>query len=168
MFDWIALVQILVIVVLLWMFYRSFIHNTSSERLVRGLLGLGALWAVSFILTWVHLDLLGAFLHWTALFLSISLIVVFQPELRKFMALMGNIDEWRRLFRRGGIATKDTRALDAIVTAVEYMSNKHTGALIVFPSTLDESAIEKPGVAIDSKKIVSRMRAEFYHCPRII
>ena len=41
MFDWIALVQILVIVVLLWMFYRSFIHNTSSERLVRGLLGLG-------------------------------------------------------------------------------------------------------------------------------
>ena len=36
------------------------------------------------------------------------------------------------------------------MSAVEYMSAKHTGALIVFPSTLDESAIEKPGVAIDA------------------
>ena len=150
MFNWIALIQILIIVVLLWLFYRSFIQNTSSERLVRGLFGLALLWCVSFILTWAHLDLLGTFLHWTALFLSISLIVVFQPELRKFMALMGNIDEWRRLFRRGGIENKDTKSLDAIVSAVEYMSAKHTGALIVFPSTLDESAIEKPGVAIDA------------------
>ena len=98
MFSWVALVQILIIMVMLALFYRSFIRNTSSERLVRGLLGLALLWAVSFILIWLHLDLLGTFLHWTALFLSISLIVVFQPELRKFMALMGNIDEWRRLF----------------------------------------------------------------------
>ena len=150
MFSWVALVQILIIMVMLALFYRSFIRNTSSERLVRGLLGLALLWAVSFILIWLHLDLLGTFLHWTALFLSISLIVVFQPELRKFMALMGNIDEWRRLFKHGGVTTRDTRALDAIVSAVEYMSAKHTGALIVFPSTLDESAIEKPGVRIDA------------------
>ena len=151
MFDWIALVQILVIVVLLWMFYRSFIHNTSSERLVRGLLGLGALWAVSFILTWAHLDLLGTFLHWTALFLSISLIVVFQPELRKFMALMGNVGGWRRIFRIPASDRRDTSALDAIVSSVEYMSAKHTGALIVFSSSLDESVIDKPGVVVDAR-----------------
>ena len=85
-----------------------------------------------------------------ALFLSISLIVVFQPELRKFMALMGNIGEWRRVLRRPGGSGVDTRALDAVVTAAEYMSSKHTGALIVFPSTLAESLIERKGVAIDA------------------
>jgi DNA integrity scanning protein DisA with diadenylate cyclase activity len=41
--------------------------------------------------------------------------------------------------------------LDAIVSAVEYMSGKHTGALIVFSTSLDESAIDKKGVAIDAK-----------------
>lgn len=150
MFSWLGLIQILIIVVLLWVFYRGFIQNTSSERLVRGLLGLALLWGLSFVLSWAHLDLLGTFLHWTALFLSISLVVVFQPELRKFMALMGNIDEWRRIFRSGGQRPRDTKSLDEIVSAVEYMSAKHTGALIVFTGSLDESAIDKPGVAVDA------------------
>lgn len=151
MFNWIGLIQVVIIVGLLWVFYRSFIKNTQSEKLVRGLLGLAGLWALSFVLSWVHLDLLAAFSHWTALFLSLSLIVVFQPELRKFMALMGNIQGWRRVFKAGGVQSKDTAALDAIVSAVEYMSSKKTGALIVFPSSLDESAIDKKGVAIDAR-----------------
>ncbi len=150
MFNWIGLAQIIVIVILLLVFYRTFIKNTSSEKLVRGLLGLALLWGLSFVLSWAKLDLLAAFLHWTALFLSISIIVVFQPELRKFMALMGNIDEWRRIFKSNQGINKDTKALDAIVSAVEYMSAKHTGALIVFTGSLDESAIDKPGIEIDA------------------
>ena len=151
MFSWINLVQIVIIVGIMWAFYRSFIQNTQSEKLVRGLLGLAALWVCSFILSWAHLNLLATFLHWTALFLSLSLIVVFQPELRKFMALMGNVGQWRRIFKRGGVTQKNITGLDAIVSAVEYMSQKHTGALIVFSSTLEESAIEKKGVAIEAK-----------------
>lgn len=150
MFNWVGLIQILIIAVVLWIFYGSFIKNTASEKLVRGLLGLAVLWVLSFVLSWAHLDLLSTFLHWTALFLSLSLIVVFQPELRKFMALMGSVGQWRRVFKRDGIITKNNPSLDALVSAVEYMSGKHTGALIVFPSTLDESAIEKKGVAIDA------------------
>ncbi len=143
--------QVLIIAGMMWLFYRSFIQNTQSEKLVRGLLGLAGLWVFSFVLSWANLNLLAGFLHWTALFLSLSLIVVFQPELRKFMALLGNIEGWRRVFKRGGVKSKDTKSLDAIVSAVEYMSQKHTGALIVFSSTLEESVIEKKGVAIDAK-----------------
>lgn len=151
MFYWVNLIQIGIIAVILWLFYRSFIQNTASEKLVRGLLGLALLWAASFVMAWAHLDLLSGFLHWTALFLSLGLIVIFQPELRKFMALLGNIDGWRRALR-GGVRgqTRDTKSLDAIVSAVEYMSAKHTGALIVFPNTMDDSVIEKKGVAIDA------------------
>lgn len=151
MMHWINLVQVLIIAGVMWLFYRSFIQNTQSEKLVRGLLGLAGLWVFSFVLSWANLNLLAGFLHWTALFLSLSLIVVFQPELRKFMALLGNIEGWRRVFKRGGVKSKDTKSLDAIVSAVEYMSQKHTGALIVFSNTLEESVIEKKGVAIDAK-----------------
>ena len=151
MLNWINLIQVLAIVVAIWIFYKTFIKNTSSEKLVRGLLGLAVLWAASFLLSWAHLDLLGGFLHWLALFLSISLIVIFQPELRKFLALMGNVDEWRRVFGRDGLVTKNNVSLDAIVSAIEYMSQKHTGALIVFSNSLDESAIDKKGVEINAK-----------------
>ena len=147
------LIQLAVILVLIWYFYKTLIQNTSSEKLVRGIFGLVLLWVASFVCMMLHIDLLGGFLHWTALFLSISLIVVFQPELRKFMAMMGSIQGWRNFFKGGdtGLRTRDTAALDAIVSAVEYMSAKHTGALIVFPSTLDESVIERKGVALDAK-----------------
>ncbi len=150
MFNWVGFIQIVIIAAMVLLFYRGFIQNTQSEKLVRGLLGLAVLWIASFVMAWAHLDLLGAFLHWTALFLSMGLVVIFQPELRKFMALLGNAQGWRRLLRRGDVRQKDTRALDAIVAAVEYMSAKHTGALIVFPSMLDESAIDKKGVILDA------------------
>ena len=70
--------------------------------MVRGLLGLSGLWVLSFVLPLVKLNLLATFLHYTALFLSLSLIVVFQPELRKFMALMGNVQGLRRMLNGGG------------------------------------------------------------------
>ena len=54
------------------------------------------------------------------------------------------------MINKGGVTPRDTGALDAICSAVEYMSNKHTGALIVFPTTLDESAIDKKGVRVDA------------------
>lgn len=151
MFNWIDFVQIIFIAVMMYLFYRSFIRNTQSEKLVRGLLGLALLWTLSFVLSWAGLGLIATFLHWVSLFLSISLIVVFQPELRKFVALMGNIDEWRRMFQKGGVKSRDTKSLDAIVSAVEYMSTKHTGALIVFPNMLDDSAIDRKGVAINAR-----------------
>ena len=152
MFNWVDLIQIIVIIIAVWAFYKTFIKNTSSEKLVRGLLGLAALWIASFVMIWAHLDLLGGFFHWMALFLSISLIVIFQPELRKFLALMGNVDEWRRFLHNSDvIVSRNTESLDAICSAIEYMAQKHTGALLVFPSSIDESAIDKKGIEIDAK-----------------
>lgn len=146
-------IQLVLIVGIVWWFYKRLIRNTSSEKLVRGIFGLFLLWVCSFICSALHVDLLGGFFHWVALFLSISLIVVFQPELRKFVALLGSVQGWRKLFfgKTETLQQRDTSSLDAVVSAVEYMSSKHTGALIVFPSTLDESVIERKGVHIDAE-----------------
>jgi diadenylate cyclase len=119
---------------------------------VHGLFGLGLLWVASFVMTWLKLDLLGGFLHWSALFLSVGLVVVFQPELRKFLALMGTV---KNLFstisiRNGRDKDQMTKDVEALISAAEYMSAKHTGALIVFQDKLDEGLIEKKGTRIDA------------------
>lgn len=151
MLNFINVIQLIVILCAIYCFYKLFISNTGSEKLVRGLLGLAALWALSFVFGWMNLNLLAGFAHWVALFMSISLIVVFQPELRKFLAVLGNVDELKRFLNKGKLK-KDTSAdLDEIVNAVEFMSQKHTGALIVFPKTFDDSLIEKKGVYIDAR-----------------
>ena len=154
MFDWLSAIQLFIIIAIVYMFYVSFIKNTSSEKLVRGLISLGALWALSFILPWLHLGLLGRFLHWIALFLSVGLIVIFQPELRKFLALMGNIKGLKNAIFAFKQSEKNLSAkqksIDEIVKAVAYMSEKHTGALIVFLGESDDGVIERYGTKVDA------------------
>ena len=153
MFNWLNVIQIAIIATGVYVFYMSFIKNTSSEKLVRGLIGLGVLWLFSFLLPWMHLYLLGRFLHWIALFLSLALIVIFQPELRKFLVLMGNVRGLRNLilaFKQDVKKSSDKqKAVDEIIKAVAYMSEKHTGALIVFPEDIDDGVIQRYGTKID-------------------
>lgn len=151
--NWLGLGQILIIAVILWLFYRTFIKNTSSEKMVHGLLGLGLLWIASFIITWLGLDVLGGFLHWVALFLSVGLVVIFQPELRKFFAMMGNV---RGIFNTISVRNSKVsvsavdNSITQIVYAVEYMSRNKTGALIVFQDKFDDGVIERQGSKIDA------------------
>lgn len=154
MFDWLTIIQICIIGIIVYVFYVSFIKNTSSEKLVRGLVGLGMVWVLSFVLPRIHLILLGRFLHWIALFLSVGLIVIFQPELRKFLALMGNIKGLKNAifaFKQSAKKISDKqKAIDEIIKAVSYMSEKHTGALIVFQDDIEEGVIERYGTKIDA------------------
>lgn len=154
MLTWLNIIEIFIIVLMVYAFYVSFIKNTSSEKLVRGLFGLGVIWALSFLLPMVHLHLLGRFLHWLALFLSVALIVIFQPELRKFLALMGNIRGWKNIiyaFRQDvKNSSNKQKSIEEIIKAVTYMSEKHTGALIVFPEDIDDGVIERYGTKIDA------------------
>jgi diadenylate cyclase len=154
MLNWSEIIQIVIIVSAIYVFYISFIKNTSSEKLVRGLIGLGLLWAFSFVLPIMHLYLLGRFLHWVALFLSVALIVIFQPELRKFLALMGNIKGLRNIMfafkQTSGNAEQIQKVTEEIVKAVEFMSEKHTGALIVFPDSTEDIILERYGIKIDA------------------
>lgn len=66
----------------------------------------------------------------------IALIVVFQPEIRKFLLMVGstNIGGKRRLFKSFKFLKNDietTTDVDAIITACKNMSTSKTGALIV-------------------------------------
>lgn len=154
MLDWLNIIQIFIIGIVLYAFYVGFIKNTSSEKLVRGLLGLGVLWGISFILPLLHLNLLGRFLHWLALFLSVALIVILQPELRKFLVLMGNIKGWKNIifaFKQDEKKSSDSQqVIEEIIKAVSYMSEKHIGGLIVFPEDIDDGVIERYGTKIDA------------------
>ena len=154
MFDWLSFIQIIIICIIVYAFYVSYIKNTSSEKLVRGLIGLGVLWALSFILPRIHLHLLGRFLHWIALFLSVGLIVIFQPELRKILALMGNVKGLKNVLfafkqSESNLSNKQ-KSVEEILKAVAYMSEKHTGALIVFTDDMDDINIERYGTKLNA------------------
>lgn len=152
--SWIGMAQIIIIVGVTFLFYNRFIRKTNSEKLVRGLFGLLLMWLASFVFAWMGLNLLSVFTRWVAMFLSIGLVVIFQPELRKFLGMMGQINFLRALFmpralKDASAKEKLSRAADNIARAAEYMSAKHTGALIVFQNDAALPA-DKAGTTLDA------------------
>ncbi len=139
-FNWTNLAEICVIVGVLWYLYKKFIKNTQSEKFVKGAFFLVFLWIFSEILIRFDLKIIGVFLKSVVTLVSLSLIVIFQPELRRFLGFLGQVDFIKKLFDNS--KSTDNKRIDVvkeIVESVKYFSRSHTGALIVFQSDLSHT-----------------------------
>lgn len=139
-FNWSDFIQIAFLTCLLLLLYRKFIKNTSSEKFVKGLLILVCVWIFSEILLRINLNIIGMFLKTVVTLVSLSLIVIFQPELRRFLGFLGQVDFVTKVFNTNG--KHKTRKIDVVkelIESVKYLSKSHTGALIVFQSDLSNT-----------------------------
>ncbi len=137
-FNWMDFAQIFFLACLILFVYHRFIKNTSSEKFVKGLLILVCVWFFSEILYRVDLKIIGMFLKSIVTLVSLSLIVIFQPELRRFLGFLGQVDIISRIFSSDNSKHKD-RKIDVVkelIESVKYLSKSRTGALIVFQSDL--------------------------------
>ena len=139
-FNWTNLAEICVIIAILWFFYKKFIKNTQSEKFVKGAFFLVFLWIFSEILIRFDLKIIGVFLKSVVTLVSLSLIVIFQPELRRLLGFLGQVDFINKLFSNS--KKNDSKRIDVvkeIIEAVKYFSKSHTGALIVFQDDLSNT-----------------------------
>jgi len=140
-FNWSDFVQIVFLTCVLLFLYKKFIKNTSSEKFVKGLLILVCVWVFGEVLLRINLNIIGMFLKAVVTLVSLSLIVIFQPELRRFLGFLGQADFVTRVFNTGSAKHK-TRKIDVVkelIESVKYLSKSHTGALIVFQSDLSNT-----------------------------
>lgn len=140
-FGWKNIFEVFIIAAILIIFYRKFIKNTHSEKFVKGAFVLVVLWIISEVLVAIDLNILGVFLRSIVTLVALSLIVIFQPELRRFLGYLGQVDFFKRLFENDKKKESD-KAIDVIkeiIEAVKYLSKSHTGALIVFQNDLSNT-----------------------------
>ncbi len=140
-FSWTNLVEIFIIAFILFVFYKKFIKNTQSEKFVKGAFFLVFVWIMSEILVRLDLKILGVFLKSIVALVSLSLIVIFQPELRRFLGFLGEVDFFNKLFGSSSKNPLDKRidVVKEIIESVKYFSKSHTGALIVFQNDLSNT-----------------------------
>lgn len=133
--------EVLIIVSLLMLMYQKFIKNTHSEKFVKGAFVLVFFWVFSEILIALDLQILGVFIRSVVLLISLSLVVIFQPELRRFLGYLGQIDFFKRLFgnEKKYTENKSIDVIKEVIEAVKYLSKTHTGALIVFQKDLSHT-----------------------------
>lgn len=140
-FDLKNVFEVLIIISILILIYQKFIKDSQSEKFVKGTFALVFIWILSEFLIAIDLEILGAFLRSVVLFVSLSLIVIFQPELRKLLGYLGQVGFINKLLTSSK-HLKTNRSIDVIkevVEAIKYLSKTHTGALIVFQKDLSNT-----------------------------
>lgn len=134
------LIEIAIIAVVLLVFYKKFIRNTQSEKFVKGAFVLVFLWIISEILVRFDLKILGMFLKSVVTLVSLSLIVIFQPELRRFLGYLGQADFISKFFGSNNtVNDKEIDVVKELIESVKFLSKSHTGALIVFQNDLSNT-----------------------------
>lgn len=153
-FNWVNTLQILFIGVIILIFYRKFIRNTQSEKLVKGLFILFLAWIFSEILILINLGIIGVFFRTLVLLIALSLIVIFQPELRRFLGYLGQPGFIRKVFFTGGTykeaSEQDIDVVKEIIEAIKYLTKTKTGALIVFKKAMTTLAYSEVGTTLDA------------------
>ena len=152
--NWINVLEIGFIVVILFVFYQKFIKDTQSEKLVKGLFILIFAWILSEILILIDLRILGVFLKSLVTLISLSLIVIFQPELRRFLGYLGQPGFIRKAFFTPGSFVKATEnyvdVIKEIIEAVKYLTKTKTGALMVFQKGMNTGVYNDVGTKLDA------------------
>lgn len=152
--DWLNTLEILLIVVIVLGFYKKYIQHTQSERLVRGLLFLFFAWLFSEILNMLNLNILGMFVKSLVTLVALSLIVIFQPELRRFLGYLGQPGFLSKTFfkfnQHNNGHNENIDVVKELIESVKYFTKTKTGALIVLQNELSPSAYSDVGTKLNA------------------
>lgn len=132
-FSFIDIVDVILVALLLYYLYRL-VKGTVAINIFLGIIIIYSGWRITDFLNMELLtSLFGGFMKVGI----IALIVVFQPEIRKFLLMVGstNLNRRRTFFKSFSFLKTEISNptnVDAIVQACHKMSASKTGSLIVF------------------------------------
>ena len=152
--------DIIDIAIVAYLIYKiiTVVRKTSSGGVIKGIvLILAVMWLSSLL----KLNVIN-YLFGQAMKLGVLvLIILFQPELRKFLEQMGS-SKFRTLLRRKVTIGNMEAAITNTVAACMDMSRKRTGALIVFEREIALVDHVKTGTRLDAQLSIELLLNVFY------
>lgn len=143
------LIDILLVAIIMFWIYRT-TKGTNAPYILTGIIAIYLLWVV---VKTLNMELLSSILGQIISVGVIALIIVFQPEIRRFLQMIGmrqkRLGFIINIFSSQRVVTSSS--LDPIVSACADMSESLTGALIVISQQSDLRLITDGGVALDAK-----------------
>jgi diadenylate cyclase len=150
---------VLDVLMLSYLLYKSWqiLVQTRAVQLIKGIGLMVVIYAVSFFL---QLTTLLWILNVLVPGLVIAIAIVFQPELRKIFTQIGS-REWFRVGPRNGVRATAPQ-LDVLMAAVQQLSTRRRGALIVFPRRVGIRNIVQTGTRINAEISLNLISTIFF------
>ena len=159
-FTFVDFIDIILVAVIMYWIYRM-TKGTNAPYILSGIIAIYLLWVV---VRTLNMELLSTILGQLISVGAIALIIVFQPELRRFLQMIcmrqKHFNFITRIFSTGDDAVQTN--VVPIVTACREMSETKTGALIVIGQQSDLRLIAEGGIALDAKVSTPLIRNIFF------
>lgn len=139
--HWRHAIEMIILWVIIYNTYRYF-RATRGARIFTALIGIYI--AMTLLSEWLDLTVIGWLLKYVSVFLAITLVIIFQPELRRALAELGS----HRFFSSMNEKTR-ARFADHLIEIVETLSRKRVGALIAIERGIDLKQYLETGTEMD-------------------
>ena len=151
------LVEILILAAAIFLVLR-FLGKTRGAGIVRGLglIVLGLFLTAQVVIAGFELKVLSRVLDYLLTTFLLGLAIIFQPELRQGLMLLG-----RSPFLRWFVHTEEHPMAERLADAAEAMSRECVGALIVIEREMSLAQYVENGQLIDAELSASLLRALF-------
>ena len=152
-FTFVDLIDIILVAVIMYWIYRM-TKGTNAPYILSGIIAVYLLWVVVRAL---NMELLSTILGQLISVGAIALIIVFQPELRRFLQMIGMRQKHFNFITRIFSTGEDTVQTNVvpIVTACREMSETKTGALIVKNIFFKNAPLHDGAALIEGDRIVA-------------
>lgn len=150
-FSWVNLVEVAIIAAFLFLIYQKFIKGTQSEKLVKGIFILLLAWLFSEILIKFNLLIIGVFLRTMVSVIMFGAVIIFQPEIRKFLGYLGQSNIFNTHFsKKNPKETQKVNVIKELIESVKYLSKTRTGALMVLERDEDVNSYSDVGTQLEA------------------
>ena len=161
-----AIIQIAVLYFVIYAILKS----AKGSRFGQALMGFGLLAALLIAFAYLfHFDVLTRIVQFLLVYIAVSTVVIFQPEIRKALEQVGRNKKWKRLitiFRQGRGDEWEQKVKKSIIDAADtatLFSHSRTGALIVFERETMLSDIAATGTVVDAETSVALFGNIFFN-----
>lgn len=150
-FTFVDVIDIVLVSSLLYAAYRA-MKGTSAPYIMIGIFVIYLVWI---LVKTFNLVLFSTILGQIISVGVIAILIIFQPEIRHFLQVIGRQRErfeWlTRIFNLRNRKGEDDFNLKPIVAACQEMGQEKVGALIILKQSNDLGVVEESGIAIDAK-----------------
>lgn len=138
-------------IAILYLVIYAILKGARGSRFGQALMGIGILTTVLAVFTYLfHFHVLALIVKYLLLYLSISTVVIFQPEIRRILATVGAFG----VFEKGRRARKGPLSPDQFTEILIDLAAHRMGALFAFERGISLRGYEDTGVKLDA--LVSR------------
>lgn len=141
-----SLKDIIDVLIVSYIIYKvlNMVRGTRAVQLLKGILVLVLIWAFSTILDLYTLKWLMNQIYTFGVF---AIFIIFQPELRRGLEQLGR----GKFFGRGAVNDEEvSKLIGEVIKAVNYLSQRKIGALIVFERATGLNEYTESGIAMRS------------------